>query len=189
MDRDSQVRSRFLTFLSTVALAAIFVVGLAWAGVNEGLLAACAAFASNGSSVTATTDAANLSAEITDPAGTVSRLKLPLIYPATDKERASGQRYSCKAYFDRDSDLVAIGVSYGVPARFSLTVGVADAKKANWIGKWTVGISLWSNCTRFNCWAFFRERVQNPGHHAQLTTARDTWSRSSFAEITGNARS
>ena len=145
MHCDSHLRNRFLDLFTTVTLAVIFTGWLApsaWAGVNEGgALAACAAFGSNGSSVTATIDAANVSAEITDPAGTVSRLNLPLIYPATDKEGVSGQRYSCKAYFDRASDLIAIGVSYGVPARFTLTVGVADAKKANWIGKWTVGPS------------------------------------------------
>jgi hypothetical protein len=125
-----------------VTLAAIFTAGFATSAqalVNEDVLAACAAFASNGSSVTAITDAGNLSAEITDLTGTVSRLTLGLSYPATDKERASGQRYSCKAYFDHDSDLIAVGVSYGVPVDFTLTVGVADAKKANWIGEWTVG--------------------------------------------------
>src|SRR5690348_18237274 len=96
MHRDSHLRNRFLKLFTTMTLAVIFTGWLApsaCAAVNEGgVLAACAAFGSSGSSVTATTDAANLSAEITDPAGTVSRLNLPLIYPAADKEGASGQQ-------------------------------------------------------------------------------------------------
>jgi len=142
MNRASHLINQFFKFLSAVSLTAILIVELApsaRASDSEDVLAACAAFASNGGWVTATTNAANLSAEITDPAGSVSRLSLPLVDPATENEPANARVNSCRAYFDRDSDLIAIGVSYGLRRRYSLRIGVADAKESKWIGKWTVG--------------------------------------------------
>ncbi len=141
-DSASHLIDQFFKFLRTVSVAAVLIAAstsCARAHVNEGVLAACAAFASNGGSVTAITTATSLSAEITDPDGNVSRLSLPLVYPVTDSEPASARPYSCKAYFDRDSDLIAVGVSYGFTGGHGLGIGVADAKKAKWIGKWTVG--------------------------------------------------
>jgi hypothetical protein len=142
MASGSRAKDRLLQFLSAVALAAVFTLGLARsarAGDKDDVLAACAAFAPDGSSVTAVADAANLSAEITESTGTTSPLTLPLSYPATDMERASGQRYSCHAYFDNSSGLIAIGLSYGFAGRFGLRVGVADLAKRKWVGEWTVG--------------------------------------------------
>ena len=137
MDGASKVIHRCSKFLNIATLGVVLIAGVApcaRARVNDEILTACAAFASNGGLVSATTNATNLSAEISDPAGNISRLNMSLVYPAADNEPPRGQFYSCQAYFDRQSDLIAIGLSYG----YRLRVGVADAKHAKWIGDWTV---------------------------------------------------
>ena len=110
------------------------------AGVNNGtgVHAACAAFASDGGSVAASVDGATLSADVTDAAGHVSRLTLPFDDSSTRYQRIHAQYHTCSVYFDRDSDLIAVGMTYGLPTYY-VYVAVADATHLKWIGHWTVG--------------------------------------------------
>lgn len=106
------------------------------------VLTACAAFALDGSSATATTDVARLALDFTDPSGKTSRLSADLHDPAT-KAQANNQSlrrhlYSCRIFFDQKSDLVAVGITSGFPVTQRLQVAVADARKLAWIGNYTV---------------------------------------------------
>jgi hypothetical protein len=106
------------------------------------VLTACAAFALNGGSATATTDVTRIALDFTDPSGKTSRLSTDLHDPAT-KEQANIQSlrrhlYSCRVFFDQKSDLVAIGITSGFPETQRLQVAVADARKLAWIGNFTV---------------------------------------------------
>jgi hypothetical protein len=110
--------------------------------VHTQALAACAAFAQDGSQVAATIDAANLSLEVTDPAGKASRLSLALRYPAgaRDLENPSMRwhLYSCRAYLSRAGELAAVGISTGLVGS-QLQIAVVDLRTLKWIGDWGIG--------------------------------------------------
>lgn len=96
------------------------------------VLGACATFAADGKSAAVTFDATNLLLDITDLSGKSSHLSLPLRYKEEITNRAlyPGFPNRCDAYFDREGDLVAIGVGR--------QVGVADVKAMRWVGDWGV---------------------------------------------------
>jgi len=122
--------------ISCLAFAAMPCVAQAGSGSYNDTMDACAAFAADGGSAAAIVDTTKLSLEITDPAGKVSQLSAPLLYPLAAHQPASLN--SCTAYFDRASDLVALGVTdRGFPLQ-RLQVVVADAKLGRWIGNWGV---------------------------------------------------
>lgn len=119
-----------------LAFAAMPCLAQAGSGSYSDVMDACAAFAADGSSAAAIVDTTKLSLEITDPAGKLSELSIPLLYPQVAHQ--PGSLNSCNAYFDRASGLVALGVTdRGFPLQ-RLQVVVADAKQANWIGNWGV---------------------------------------------------
>ncbi len=104
---------------------------------NNHVVAACAAFASDGGSAAATVDAAALSVDITDPGGHMSHLAVPFDQTGMNArpQRFPGET-TCRAYFDRESDLIAIGMDDG---SFSAWVAVVDSKHSTRLGHWTVG--------------------------------------------------
>jgi hypothetical protein len=88
--------------------------------------------------VAATFSADALSADVTDAAGNISHLTLPFDdYPTRDY-RTRTQYHTCKAYVDRDDDLFAVGMTYGLPDHY-VYVAVLDAVHLKWLGHWTVG--------------------------------------------------
>ena len=124
-----------------IAMAAARPAGLAVAPPAQppdGVHAACAVFASDGGSVAATFHADALSADVTDAAGNVSHLTLPFDDASTRYRRTHAWYHTCAVYFDRDSELFAVGLTYGLPD-YSVYVAVADAAHLKWLGHWTVG--------------------------------------------------
>lgn len=128
---------RFAASCVFVAIAAPAPAGRAPA-VNEQVLAACAAFARDGASVAATITRTTLSVDLTDARGTLTHLTRPLAQNAAADDVSIGRVWSCAAYFDRGSDLIAIGVSYLFPTRY-LRIAVADVRRSRWTGDWTTG--------------------------------------------------
>lgn len=124
-----------------IALAAARPAGLGLpppAQLQDGVHAACAVFASDGGSVAATFHADALSADVTDAAGNVAHLTLPFDDASTRYRRTHAWYRACAVYFDRNSDLFAVGLTYGLPD-YSVYVAVADAAHLTWLGHWTVG--------------------------------------------------
>jgi hypothetical protein len=78
-----------------------------------------------------------VSVDITDPGGDVSHLALPFDQPRVDPRptRFPGET-TCRAYFDRESDLIAIGMDDG---SVSAWVAVVDSRHKTWLGHWTLG--------------------------------------------------
>lgn len=101
--------------------------------VRGKVLGACATFAADGTSAAVTFDATRVSLEITDPSGKSSHLSLPLRHTTqiTNRSLYPGSPNTCDAYFDREGDLVAIGID-------NLQIGVADVKAMQWVGDWGV---------------------------------------------------
>lgn len=95
------------------------------------VLGACATFAADGASATVTFDANNASLDITDRSGKNSHLSLPLQDKTqiTNRSLYPGSPNACDVYFDREGDLVAVGID-------NLQVGVADVKTMKWVGDW-----------------------------------------------------
>ena len=132
------------SFVIILALCSLFAVPLVHAKSRPPVLAACAAFAPDGSSAAATTDPTSLVLEITQPSGNVAHLNLDLRYTAPNwqlENYSMGWRlYTCQAFFNRDSDLVAVSVSDLDHTTFKhqLQIAVADLNSKKWIADFTV---------------------------------------------------
>ena len=105
-------------------------------GKDPPVLSVCAAFAPDGSSATATTDANALTLVISDPSEKNSSLNLPLRYKAKqsqlDDRRARWGIYDCSVFFDRSSGYVAIVITTELPLPRHLQIAIADVKKSAW---------------------------------------------------------
>ena len=118
-----------------VLLISLLATGSSLANQNHkpggNVLGACATFAADGKAAVVTFDTTNVSVDITDPSGKSSHLSLPLRYQTviTNRSLYPGSPNACDAYFDREGDLVAIGID-------NLQVSVADVKTMKWIGDW-----------------------------------------------------
>jgi len=132
------------SFVITLALCSLFAIPLVHAKPRPPVLTACAAFAPDGSSAAATTDATNLILEITQPSGSVAQLNLGLRYTAPnwqlENQSMRWHLYTCQAFFNRDSNLVAVSVSVLDYTTFKhrLQIAVADLNSKKWIGDFTV---------------------------------------------------
>jgi len=119
--------------MAAVGLSLLATTCLADQNHNLGgnVLGACATFAADGKSAAVTFDANSLSLDITDPLGKSSHLSIPLRYKLqiTNRSLYPGSPNACDVYFDREGDLVAIGID-------NLQVGIADVKTMEWIGDW-----------------------------------------------------
>jgi hypothetical protein len=133
--------SDLVTLLRTVPVLLAFIGAVAVqtnirSQAAPEILAACAAFAPDGTSGTVTVEAAGLSLEVTDSLGKVTRLTEPLRYPMP--ELFVGKRRSeCEAYFNERSDLIAIGVNGGLVGG-PLQIAVANLKAFDWLGEWGI---------------------------------------------------
>lgn len=98
---------------------------------------ACSAFGPDGSSATVTV-ATDITLKLTNPAGKVSSLTLPLRYPVP--ERVYRFLDHCEIYFSQDSEFVALGISRKVyQSKFTrIHIAVAEAKSATWVSDWDV---------------------------------------------------
>jgi len=122
-------------------LGSLFAAPLGQARPGPLVLAACAAFALDGSSAAVTADASSLSLEVTDPLGKVTHLNLGLRYstPPWHLENQPYEPYSrflsmCQVAFNRSGDLIAVSVA--TSAR--LQIGVADLRNSKWVGDFDV---------------------------------------------------
>src|SRR5260370_20021366 len=112
---------------------------------NPSILSACAAFAPNGASAVAEVETNSTFLEITSADGKVAPLNLPLRFALPDSHPTNlpinRRIWSCRIYFSRNSDFVALGISstFGRPEVTHLQVGVAELRTAAWVGDFGVG--------------------------------------------------
>jgi hypothetical protein len=112
---------------------------------DANILSACAAFAPNGTSAVAEVATNSIFLKITSVDGKVSPLNLPLRHPSSDSHQTNlpinRRMWTCRIYFNHDSDFVAVGIgsTFGQPEVTHVQVGVAELKTAAWIGDFGVG--------------------------------------------------
>jgi hypothetical protein len=77
--------------------------------------------------------------EIAHPSGKELHLELPLRYPEHEQPNTR-VRYTCRAYADQKSELVAVGIGRDtLTSHYQLQVAVANLESGAWIGDWEVG--------------------------------------------------
>jgi hypothetical protein len=106
------------------------------------VLAACSAFAPDGSSAMATIIGDTLELTAADLSGHNSKLTLPLKYPAQQSQLnnpASRWRvYDCSLFFNTTSSLIALGIRTESEPPQRLQVAVADFRTAKWLSDFRV---------------------------------------------------
>lgn len=138
------MRLRILAILSCFPILACASSAQMRSESDANTLSACAAFATNGASAVAEVETNDILLEITSADGKVSPLNLPLRYPSPDSHPTNvptNQRiWTCRIYFNHNSDFVALGISstVGEPKVTHLQVGVAELKTPAWIGDYGV---------------------------------------------------
>jgi len=106
------------------------------------VLAACSAFAPDGSFVTATASTDTLSLSAKNSVGKETALTAPLRYRANqwqlDRPAIRWHLYDCSLFFDHSGDLVAVGITRQYPIPKTLQVAVADLKNSKWLSDFGV---------------------------------------------------
>lgn len=106
------------------------------------VLAACSAFASDGTSAMATIAGDTLELTVADLSGHTSTQTLPLKYqalkPQLDDPAARWRVYDCSLFFNSTSGLVAVGITTESEPPQRLQVAVADFRTAKWLSDFGV---------------------------------------------------
>jgi len=107
------------------------------------VLAACSAFAPDGSSAMATVTGDTLELTVADLSGHDSKLTFPLRYRAQqshlDSPTSRWRVYNCSLFFNSTSSLTAVGVTTESEPPQRLQVAVADFRVAKWLSDFGVG--------------------------------------------------
>lgn len=133
---------RFRIGLLTTVLMLVFPRSARVDSNSDSIVSACAAFGTDGSSATATSDNSHIKLEV-DDSGAMLSLTAPVRYPLRDVFTATqvARRYSsCRVYFSHDNQYVAFGFQsqFFQPRAAYLQVIVADLQSRKWVGNWGV---------------------------------------------------
>ena len=106
------------------------------------VLAACSAFAPDGSSATAGVTSGSLSLSLKNPAGKESTLTLSLRYQPdqsqVDRPGVRWRVHDCTLFFNHSSNLLAVGITTGFPIVLKVQVAVVDLKALSWLSDFGV---------------------------------------------------
>lgn len=106
------------------------------------VLAACSAFAPDGTSATATITGDTLELTVADLSGHNSKVTLPLKHRAQqsqlDNPASRWRVYNCSLFFNSTSGLVAVGITTESEPPQKLQVAVADFRTAKWLSDFDV---------------------------------------------------
>lgn len=106
------------------------------------VLAACAAFAPDGASATATASEDSLTLSLKSSSGKEATLALRLRYRGDqwqlDRPEIRWRLYDCSLFFSHDSELLAVGMTTGIPEPQKLQMAVADLRTSRWLSDFGV---------------------------------------------------
>jgi hypothetical protein len=125
------------------------------------VLAACSAFAPDGTSAMATITGDTLELTAADLSGHNSKLTLPLKYPAQQSQLnnpASRWRvYDCSLFFNSTSSLIAVGITTESEPPQRLQVAVGDFRAGKWLSDFGVETRKELGGSRTNLAGFLRD--------------------------------